>query len=1460
MVRSWIIPVALIAALGRFTLSGAEPAVLPPESLDRLVQRDQLKEESQRLAGEGKFSEAIVHTEKLREIEREVLGETHADLLNSLASLIRWNAVQGNLAAAKKLAADNLERERQPHPDTHWRVTTSRKLVALVERCQGLDQAQQDQLKEGEQLHAQGFRLADDDKYADAAPILAKASELLKQVLGEENPEYLTSLSNLGWCYRELDDFERAEPLLKDVIQRRKKALGEDHPDYALSHNVLGWLYVSRKQFSEAEPLFRRAAEIHQRGEGETSDGYIQSLDNLAELYVRSRNFRRAEALRQQALELRKASHGEKHPLYAEQLKALAIVYEYLEQYDKAEPLLLQALEIFRVTKGEESSESIDVLVNLTYVYENLGKPAEALPLEKRLLEIKRKTLGDTDVKTGVQWHRLASIQIALNDFREALACERQAAEIFQKSLGEKGENTLTARGRIAWLLDSIAHQAKERGDYPAAKKAAAEAIEVLAARFGSAHWRTAQGRQQLEYIVFWEKCSPAERAELRAANEAEMKSQSLRETNPVAALHETEKYLAIRQRILTEEHWLTVRSLMDVGLLHKEIGNYDKCRPIYLRLPELTRKLLGERSPNYWTSLHNLGALHLDLGENLEAKAVLERALAIGRQVFPDDPESYVEIINSLAHAEDALGETAAAESLYLQSLQIRHQGYGENSVEYAEGHLHLGFFYMSSQADYAKAEIHLKEAVSIFRGTVGEKHPRYAYGIDFLAAFYTITSRFDLAEPLYREAIAVREATLGPEHVNFATSLKNLGFMYVAQAKYKEAEELLLRALEIERKIAGNNHPRTAKTLNGLAQTAAGRGDPAKAHQWHQQCLEVCQQVYDSANPEYNESQSRLAASYARIGQAAKGLPLALSSLRTARTVLERQALFQSERQQLGMRLALWGYVDRYLEVAALARTPAEEVYAEVLNWKGLVGARQQALRKIHHQLRASGNPQVVKLENELDDSVKKLAALSHVSKPGDLEHRFRVAEVSDRIETLQQDLTKFSAELRRQSEQAQTAPADIRQALPGDVALVDFLCHQRYRAPRQGQEQGAWESILIAFVVRAEQPIERVELGPAGTIEKAIEAWRSKFGRPTATTNPGAELRRLVWEPLQAHLAGAKTVLISPNGTTAPMPWAALPGAKPGTYLLEETAFAVVPIPRCLPDLLAATGAAPRRLSGSLLLVGDVDFSAGLASRDSAVPEQVAVRGEQFYNWSPLPGTREEVQAIKGAFLKLAPAAAAVELAQDRATKSAVLAQAGSHEYLHLATHGFFAPANSNQDVQPSESPSAVQAGVLHPGLLSGLVLSGANHRPELGQADGILTALEVEQLDLSKVRLVTLSACETGLGKTAGGEGLLGLQRSIQLAGARTLVSSVWSVDDAATQALMAEFYRNLWEKKLGKLESLRQAQITMLDQYDPALRKLQPRGISRVATGSPDLVEKRLTPYFWAAFVLSGDWR
>src|SRR5581483_9013307 len=203
-----------------------------------------------------------------------------------------------------------------------------------------------------------------------------------------------------------------------------------------------------------------------------------------------------------------------------------------------------------------------------------------------------------------------------------------------------------------------------------------------------------------------------------------------------------------------------------------------------------------------------------------------------------------------------------------------------------------------------------------------------------------------------------------------------------------------------------------------------------------------------------------------------------------------------------------------------------------------------------------------------------------------------------------------------------------------------------------------------------------------------------------------------------------------------------------------------------PLLLPDL---AGAKPAADAPSLLVVGDVDFDAAPGGGTAAAP--AVTRSAAGGSWQRLAGTAAEVDALRDAFRRRHPAAAVTDLRGGQPTEEAVRRAAAGCRYLHFATHGYFAPPKLRSALAAASRADAPQAGDwfaqqdvagFHPGLLSGLVLAGANRPPEPDRDDGVLTALEIEQLDLGGVELATLSACETGLGESASGEGLLGLQ--------------------------------------------------------------------------------------------------
>ncbi len=269
---------------------------------------------------------------------------------------------------------------------------------------------------------------------------------------------------------------------------------------------------------------------------------------------------------------------------------------------------------------------------------------------------------------------------------------------------------------------------------------------------------------------------------------------------------------------------------------------------------------------------------------------------------------------------------------------------------------------------------------------------------------------------------------------------------------------------------------------------------------------------------------------------------------------------------------------------------------------------------------------------------------------------EHQRRLQELSDSLESLQQQLAAASADYRRELEQQKRTPADIQRALPPNTALVDYLEFTHFDSAKIKGKEATIEQHLAAFVVRPPAStssasakeksaapsgdeatsISWLDLGPAQPISDLVDHWRQTY-----SAADDEKLRRLVWQPLEDKLAGASTVLVSPDGALDRFPLAALPGKREGTYLIEDVAIATVPIPRLLPELLAFSqpssgngGPAENSAEPSLLTVGEVDFKAPLVAK--AAPDQLAMAAP--VNRGSAPGSLSRSMALAARYWPL------------------------------------------------------------------------------------------------------------------------------------------------------------------------------------------------------------------------------
>jgi len=389
-----------------------------------------------------------------------------------------------------------------------------------------------------------------------------------------------------------------------------------------------------------------------------------------------------------------------------------------------------------------------------------------------------------------------------------------------------------------------------------------------------------------------------------------------------------------------------------------------------------------------------------------------------------------------------------------------------------------------------------------------------------------------------------------------------------------------------------------------------------------------------------------------------------------------------------------------------------------------------------------------------------------------------------------------------------------------------------------------------------------------------------------------NRDQTLRAIVWEPIERELGpGTTTVIIAPEGQLARMPWAALLGKKPGRVLLEDYTIGIVPNGFVLLNRLPNGQNAGTKTVGLFLGIGDVRYGTvpARAGSTSAGGGTISVQqGSRPVFWRELPGTRTELEAISAS----AGSRETLLLRQDEPSTDRVRTDLPRARWAHLATHGYFADLDSpainpfaldlkNKGESDFSQTELSSAGMMprerldvlrrNPEAFSCIVLAGANRPPVRGtdgtprDDGGILSAESIGSLSLQDLELVVLSACETGLGEIAEGEGLLGLQRAFHTAGTTQVASSLWRVDDTATAALMRVFYHKLWVESKPPIVAMREAQLALYYHPERTERFAKLRGpdfareidLAGAIEASATTAERRAPTKQWAAFTISG---
>jgi CHAT domain-containing protein len=710
-------------------------------------------------------------------------------------------------------------------------------------------------------------------------------------------------------------------------------------------------------------------------------------------------------------------------------------------------------------------------------------------------------------------------------------------------------------------------------------------------------------------------------------------------------------------------------------------------------------------------------------------------------------------------------------------------------------------------------------------------------------------------------------------------------------------------------------DGHSSLAITLVNLGAALGDRGDGEAAEKFCREGVKMSEALYPrektpDGHPYFAVALDNLGSVLQQRGKYNEAEEVYLRSLDMSRRQAERLARTAPEAQALNFAASF--PLSRDALLSTTRHVPGSDARSYRAVWASKAAITRVYQRRHFALIAAAADESVRKDWDELQSLRRRREQLILAPLPAPSQQAAReekIDQLTKEIDKLDQSLLPRLPALKHYEDLAKQDPDALQKLLPEGAVLIDILRYVHFEQdPKMPGAKGRKRTVLyLAFLVSRDD-VKRVELQTArgretaADIDTAVREWRETITLKLPADNESARkdheakllrhgqwLRELVWEPVRKQFpAGTKTVLLAPDGDLTQLPWAALPGTDKDTVLLDEYALAVVPHG---PFLLEQLTPPPRRSEKrpapgeGLLLVGGVRYDDKPAADKDGQQRKAEAVVEQKIAWSYLKGTEEERQLLEKLLAKsdlkvtaslTGPAAATARLKQELE----------GARYAHIGTHGFFADKQFRSVLQLDPKlfertefrfgdsvliGQRIGAGARSPLVLSGLVCAGANRddTPERG----ILSADAIAGLLLDDLHLAVLSACDTGLGDVAGGEGVYGLQRAFHIAGCKNVVASLWKVDDAATAALMTRFYSHLFhpdkDKRLSPVEALRRAQLELY--RHPELIPAWSRGEQR-APGQPrpaatpppaDTPKELLTSdgrapvKHWAAFTLSG---
>jgi CHAT domain-containing protein/tetratricopeptide (TPR) repeat protein len=1210
-------------------------------------------------------------------------------------------------------------------------------------------------------------------QYESSILSLSECHSILTSYFKENEKSLIENGLGLGITYFLKGDADNAHHWLSNSVTLAQQ--NSRYPDNSIeAFYYYGQLLLESGESGKAINIFSSAKQLYESIGQVTSSSYALCLAGLAEAYSKNKNYTEAENFFSQAQNLCEKAEDRTDREYFEIINWRAINLQLMNQQALADELLAK---IGANTSGQAALAS--ALSNNAVILQARGDYAKA---ESCFLEAIKKYSLDDKASLRDYAETLKNFAIMYSekgDQQNALLRINEAKQMTEKIFGSGHRKYLDVLNLSALILFRKGDVMQAKETYLTVLRLADDmqvkpTAEQFSALNGFASILQREGNFSKADSIY------ASLLARYSSGKVLPDSYYLITLNNFAASKQVQGQLLEALHLLWRMSSATMtmygrsgveyaNTLNNRAILYLKTGDLNSARFAIDSALQVLEKESGNASVVYAGSLTNLGHYFQLTGDYTKAEPYLKKARDIVLSTRGKESNEYAGTLNELALLYQKLGNYFDAGNLLKESKNIIEKNIGKVSTEYSTALQNIATL-SQLQGKYADAEPLMKEALEIDLRLSGEKSPQYAIALQNLATLYQKLGKQNDAEALLEKVLSLTGQTLGEEHPSYVTTLSNLAALYQDKGNFDKAELIWKKSVELRRKVLGEGHPDYAKSLFGLAGVYHAKGQ-----------LEEAKKYYD---PVINHYEKQIKDFFSTLSDKEKSAFYA-----TIKPVFDAYQDFSFE--------YLIHYSDRQPEVLkqlynlqlltkAILLEASSKVRARILSSNDtlLKGQFKRWLTAKQEMVRYYNYTQAEREQLNID-----LSAIE--SKANDLEKK--LAEQSDAFRT-QFDKSNVTWDL-------------VKYGLKENEVAVEIL-----RVKKRFIKDSIYYTALL--IGKNNESPEFV-LWPQG---KSLEERWFKYHRNTIKFQYLDTISyQKFWLPLEKKIVTGNVIYISCDGVFNKVNFNSLFNPARRRWVIEDFTLRLLSSTR---ELIQQPIARQEKPTASLF--GFADFNLGLPNVQTSDTRGTArAFGFEGTEIPMLPATEKELDGI---YHVLQSKNWDVQSFEKNEATEENLKKLESPKLIHIATHGFFL-----SDIDVNENEELLN----NPLFRSGVLLAGAGLERNIAQQndDGVLTAFEAMNLNLDKTELVVLSACETGLGEIRNGEGVYGLQRSFLVAGAQSILMSLWQVDDVATQELMNTFY-SFWLDGVERHQAFRVAQLKLKEKY-------------------PD-------PYYWGAFVMVGN--